>query len=849
MRIPISWLREFVDVPLDATPDDVHTALVKVGLEEEDLHTFELDGPIVVGEVLEFIDEPQSNGKTIRWCQVRVASSDSADAVRGIVCGAHNFVVGDKVVVSLPGAVLPGPTVAEPFVISARKTYGHLSDGMIASARELGLGDEHDGILRLAELDLDAEVGANAVALLGLDDWAVEVNVTPDRGYALSIRGIAREYSHATGAAFRDPARLPLPEGSRSDRLDGGTENPVPVVIADTAPIRNNPGTSIFVTRIVRGVDPARHTPARMIARLKLAGIRSISLIVDITNYVMLELGQPIHGYDLDKLTGAITVRRAKPGERLTTLDDQTRVLDPEDLLIADETGPIGLAGVMGGAATEIGTGTVNVLIEAANFDPISIARTARRHKLPSEASKRFERGVDPAVATPAASRVAQLLVELAGGTADPAIWQVGDVPAIETILLPEGYVNSLVGADYTDAETTGTLSDIGATVEITDGGLLVTPPSWRPDLRDKADLAEEVARVVGYDRIPAVLPTAPPGRGLTRAQRLRRAAAQMLAGNGLTEVMAYPFVSAISNDMFGSRVAGTVPAFAVANPLDGAVPYLRTSLLPGLIETAQRNLSRGLVDLALFEFGTVFLPEKGREYGFGSLPAGNERPTDAMLASLNDNIPTQPLRAAALFLGNVVEKQPGQPAIPAGLADVLTAAHQLAHSLAAELEVRPGSHQALHPGRTAELFVDGESIGIAGELLPALAAEFDLSHRVAVLELDFERLIELAPVDVTPSAIATLPAATQDVSLVVAEDVPAGDVLAAIISGTGQLLEHAQLIDDYRGPGVADGAKSLTFALRFRAADRTLTAAEATEAKMAGVASAAAKFGATLRE
>ena len=312
MRVPISWLREFVDVPLEATPADIHAALVSVGFEEEDVHTFGVTGPVVVGQVLAFTPEPQTNGKTINWCSVDVGEAEP----RGIVCGAHNFVVGDKVVVSLPGAVLPGP-----FPIAARKTYGHVSDGMIASARELGLGDEHDGILRLASLGLDPEVGTDAAALLGVDDWAVEINVTPDRGYAWSIRGVAREYSHATGARFRDPASVVEPVETHTTA--------VPITIDDRAPLRGRPGATVFVTRIVRGVDPTLPTPAWMIARLVLAGIRSISLVVDITNYVMLEIGQPLHGYDLDALSGGIVVRRATSGEQLTTLDGQVRTLDP----------------------------------------------------------------------------------------------------------------------------------------------------------------------------------------------------------------------------------------------------------------------------------------------------------------------------------------------------------------------------------------------------------------------------------------------------------------------------------------------------------------------------------------
>jgi len=832
MRIPLSWLREFVDVPAEATPEEVHAALVSVGLEEEDIHRFEVSGPVVVGEVLEFVEEPQSNGKTIRWCQVRVGPEE----VRGIVCGAHNFFAGDKVVVTLPGAVLPGP-----FPIAARKTYGHVSDGMIASGRELGLSEDHEGILRLATLGLDPEVGTDALSLLGLDDSAVEVNVTPDRGYAFSIRGIAREYAHATGALFRDPAlavELPSPPPAG-----------FPVTIDDKAPIRGRTGCSVFVTRVVRGVNPEWPTPPWMVARLKLAGLRSISLVVDVTNYVMLELGQPIHAYDLDALSGGITVRRARAGETLVTLDEQSRALDPEDLLIADESGPIGLAGVMGGLTTEIGPGTTNVLIEAANFDPVSVARTARRHKLPSEASKRFERGVDPLVAAPAAARVVQLLELLAGGQAVELGSQLAEVVQRPAISVPVGYVSGLVGVEYTEQEVLSSLAEIGAGIERTDGSLLVTPPSWRPDLVDKADLAEEVARIVGYDRIPAILPVAPPGRGLTRGQRLRRAASQMLAANGLTEVMAYPFVSERDNALFGSAQPGDAAQVRLANPLDAQEPFLRRSLLPGLIEVAQRNLSRGLTELAIFELGTVFLPEHGRRYGRDALPAGDVRPAPETLAELDAGIPPQPLHLGALLLGPAIEKQPGQEAVPSGIADAVAVVRQVAAALAVDVAVRQGIHQALHPGRTAELFAGDRPVGFAGELLPALAGEFDLPRRVAAVELDLGALIELAADEVLATAIATLPAATQDLSLVVPAGIPAAEVLAAVVEGAGPLLEDARLVDDYRGEGVPEGAKSLTFALRFRAADRTLTAAEASEAKLAGVALAASRFGATLRE
>ncbi|GAB3617987.1 phenylalanine--tRNA ligase subunit beta [Okibacterium endophyticum] len=841
MRVPLSWLAEYVDLAPGTTPEQVHAALVQVGLEEEGVHTFDLTGPIVVGDVLDFVEEPQKNGKTIRWCQVRVAAdgegaADGGDPVHGIVCGADNFFVGDKVVVALPGAVLPGP-----FPIAARKTYGHASEGMIASARELGLGEDHNGILRLSTLGIDVPAGTDAMALLGLDDAAVEINVTPDRGYAFSIRGVAREYSHATGAAFRDPAAQVQPAPH--------DESSFPVSIDDTAPIRDRIGSAVFATRVVRGVDPSRPTPGWMAARLALAGIRSISLLVDITNYVMLEFGQPIHGYDLDRLTGGITVRRARAGETLTTLDDQTRTLHPEDLLITDGSGPIGLAGVMGGATTEIGPQTRNVLIESANFDPVSIARTARRHKLPSEASKRYERGVDPRIAAAAAARVAHLMADLAGGIADDSGTLIDTSSPREAISLPKDYAQRLVGVDYTDDEVRSALAEIGATVSDGDEEMLVHPPSWRPDITGKPDLAEEIARIIGYNRIPLMLPTAPPGRGLTHSQRLRRLVADTLAAAGSTEVLAYPWASAAHNDVFGRPTPGTAAAIRVANPLDQTTPFLRRSLIPGLMEVAKRNVSRGLTDLSLFEVGLVFLPEEGVSYGQAEMPDGRSMPSAADLENLHKGIPAQPRHIGALILGNSVPKQPGQAPIPTGIADALDVVRQIELAVRTPLEIVQGRHQAMHPGRTAELRLNGTTIGYAGELLPAIAEDADLPRVVGVVELDLDALITASEGVFNASAIRTYPAATQDLSLVVPRDVAAADVGAAVREGAGELLEDIRLIDDYRGQGITPGTKSLTFALRFRAADRTLTAAEASEAKLAGASVAAERFGAAVRE
>ncbi len=848
MRVPLSWLREFVAVPETATPEDVLATLVTVGFEEEDVHGFDLTGPIVVGQVLSFEEEPQKNGKTIRWCQVQVApegetAADGGDAVHGIVCGAGNFFPGDKVVVTLPGAVLPGP-----FPIAARRTYGHVSDGMIASARELGLGDEHDGILRLVELGLDdAPVGSDAIALLGLDEKAIEINVTPDRGYALSVRGIAREYALAAGVDFHDPAD--------KDWAEIGEGEGFSVVVDDQRPIRGNVGVNEFVTRVVRGVDPTRPTPSWMVARLSLAGIRSLGVLIDITNYVMLELGNPIHGYDLDKLSGGITVRRADKGEKLTTLDGTERTLSDEDLLITDESGPIGLAGVMGGGTTEMSDTTRDVLIEAANFDQVSIARSARRHKLPSEASKRFERGVDPAIAFVAARRVADLMVELAGGTLDPLGGQLaGDIVSVG-IDLPDGFVSGLIGVDYSDEEIEKALTAIGAEIAERDDedadfdGLVVIPPTWRPDLTDKWTLAEEVARVYGLDRIPSILPTPPSGRGFTAAQVGRRRVSNTLAAAGFVETPSFPFTSEAANALHGSASGEKIAGIRLANALDGQAPFLRRSLIPGLLAVAHRNQSRGLTDLALFESGSVFLPEADVRYGTDEVPPLGIRPSDEVIAQLNASIPPQPRHVAILLTGQRVAKQPGRAAEAHDLVDALDAVRAVGVAAGVSIDVAQGERAALHPGRTGVLSVAGVEIGYVGELLPAVSADADLPGRVYVAELDLDALLSTAADRTIAASLSSYPAATQDVSLVVPADVTAAAVAAALAEGAGDLLEATRLVDDYRGAGIADDSKSLTFALRFRATDRTLTAAEATEAKLAGVAVATERFGAQIRD
>jgi phenylalanyl-tRNA synthetase beta chain len=821
--------------------------LVKVGFEEEAVHrpTDSLQGPVVVGQVLSIVKEPQTNGKTINWCQVRVVPEGQAQSlagdgidpsgVQGIICGAHNFVEGDKVVVTLPGAVLPGD-----FRISARKTYGHLSAGMIASVRELGIGEDHDGILVLSRIGLDPELGTDAMELLGLYDQAAEINVTPDRGYAFSIRGVAREYAHATGTGFTDPAtKVQAPES-----LTGGYG----VKLNDDAPIYGKPGCDRFVARTVHGVDATRPTPAWMSSRLRLAGIRSISLPVDISNYVMLELGQPLHFYDQDKLSGEIVVRRAVAGEKLRTLDGKERALDPEDLLITDGSGPIGVAGVMGGASTEVSDATSTILVEAAHFEEVSIARSRRRHKLPSEASKRFERGVDWHVAHLAAQRAVDLLVELAGGTAAAEGTDVGTAPDAVTVELPAAFASERIGIDFSAEQIVTSLEDLGAVVVTTADGWTVTAPSWRNDLDTKEDLSEEIARLVGYDKIPASLPVAPPGRGLTRVQQQRRRLIQALADAGLTEVLAYPFVSKAANDTFGGPEEGVArKALKLANPISEEHGYLRTSILPGLIETAKRNHSRGFRDLALFEAGLVFLP--GETLGTASIPPLGAKPGDEVLDALYDGVPDQPLFLAAVLTGHDSPAAAGHAPRAWDWADALDIARLAGDVLGVDLVISQGHHQAFHPGRAAQLALrTGEVVGYAGELHPKLLAAHDMPARSVALEFNAEALFEAAADVIVAKHISTYPVATQDVALVVPREVPAEEVLAALREGAGELLEDVALFDVYAGKGIEEGRKSLAFSLRFRADDRTLTADEASAARESAVAVAHERFGAVQR-
>ena len=820
MRVPLSWLRSCVELPQQEDARRVGERFVRIGLKVEGLDVLgaDLTGPVVVGRVLAY-EELTGFKKSIRWCQVDVGEPEP----RGVVCGAANFAVGDRVVVALPGAVLPGG-----FAIGARKTYGHVSDGMICSARELGVGEDSAGILVLPP---DVPVGTDAVAALRLRDEVLDLEVTPDRGYCLSMRGVAREAALAYDVAYADPAVRPLPEAD-----------------ASSYPVRvDDPATEVFVAMTVTGVDPAAPSPLHVQQRLRLAGMRPISLVVDVTNYVMLELGQPLAAYDRQRLQGPIVARRAHPAETLETLDGAKRELDPEDLVIADDSGPIGIAGVMGGASTEIGPTSRDVVIESARFDPVTFSRTARRHRLHSEAARRFARGVDPALQRIAAQRAVDLLVEHGGGRAEAGVTVVGHPPAPAVIRMPVDLPARVAGYPYTEAEVAHWLDAVGCRVRTAGEELEVEAPSWRPDLTDPYDLVEEVARLHGYDAIPAELPRAPAGRGLTRAQRARRQVGRALAAAGYVEAPSYPFVGTRTWDALGLDADDPRRRTArLANPLSDGEPELRTTLLPGLLATLRRNLSRGAGDLALFETGVVFRPRDAARPA-PHLPV-DRRPTDDELAALDAALPQQPRHVGAVLVGH--RELPGWwgPGRRAGWVDAVDAAREVGRILGLELEMRTAEQAPWHPGRCAAVLLDGRPVGHAGELHPRVLAALDLPPRTAATELDLDALVAAVPDLVPAPHISTFPVATQDVALIVDAGVPAADVQAALVDGAGPLLESIRLFDLYRGPQVGEGRKSLAYALRFRAFDRTLTDEEAGAARDAAVAEAHRRTGAALR-
>ncbi len=842
MKVPVEWLKTLVELPDDVSTAQLADRLTMYDLKLEEIIGGGIAGPLTVGRVLAISPEQQKNGKTINWCRVDVGAQNVESvpdapgddvASRGIVCGAHNFAVGDLVVVALPGTYL----AALDFEIGSRKTYGHVSDGMICSTTELGLPDDASSAAGILVLPAgSAQPGDDAIALLGLGDQTLDLEVNPDRAYALSLRGVARDTALAFDLPFSDPAdAVAVPSG------DGG----YPVRVDDPE------GCPVFSTVVVTGIDPTRPTPDWLARRLTQAGMRSISLTVDISNYVMLELGQPNHCYDRSKVSGDLVVRRAAEGERLTTLDDVERTLTPEDLVIVDDSGVIGLAGVMGGAATEIGPDTTDVIVEAAFWDPTTIFRGERRHKLPSEAAKRYERGVDPALTLAGAARVAELLVELAGGTVAPGASHVGSVPLRDSVTFPVDLPARVSGLDITADFVRDVLERNGCSVESDGTCFTVVPPTWRFDLSDPYDFVEEALRSAGYENVPSVLPTPTGGRGLSRDQELRRRVGHVLAGAGLTEVTTLPFVGPGHFDRLG------LPAdderrrqVLLANPLSTEEPGLTTTLLVGLLRAASLNVGRGHDVVEISEVGRVFLPTEHETdapiYGV------DVRPTPEQLAALDDALPYQPHHVGLVLVGERERSGWDGPGRPAAWSDAVAVLRRVAQVLHVDVSVRAAQVAPYHPGRCAELVVAdgplaGTVVGHAGELHPAVAAEHGLPGRVGIGEIDLDRMLAAAPAIGPKPSFSAFPVAKEDLAFLVAQDVPA-ESLRTVLASASELIESVRLFDVYTGDQVPEGQRSLAFSLRLRAADRTLTDADIKAARDAAVRAAETQHAATLR-
>ena len=815
MRAPLSWIKEFVDIPSKITPLDIAQALIRVGFEVEEVinQGSDLTGPLVIGEVLT-IEEITEFKKPIRYVGVNCGEKET----RFVICGATNFKVGDFVVVALPGAVLPGE-----FKIATRETYGKTSNGMICSARELGLGDDHSGIMVFQKGVVS--VGDDAIEALEIVDVIFDIAVNPDRGYALSIRGLAREVAGALNLKFTDPV----------DRIKSlaftDTGKGVSAKIVDAS------AASVFYLRTLSGFSAKSVTPLWMRLRIEKCGMRSISLAVDITNYVMLELGQPLHAFDKAKISGGLRIARAGSEQKFTTLDGQVRTLSPDDLMVFDDKVPLALAGTMGGLDSEISISTTDIALEAVRFDPVSIAKNSRRHKLSSEASRRLERAVDPALAEIASARAVELMIAH-GGAVHVATTVDGKAVLPDRIALQPSYINSVLGLELSEKEIAQVLQLVGC--EVSDK-FEITPPTWRSDLQAPCDLAEEVARMIGYDKIPSILPPRPKHASFTWQQKRKRSISIYLADKGFAEVQTFPFThpETIKSMGYAGERAST---YKIANPMSEDAPVLRTHLLPGLIEVAARNISRGAKDFAIFEMGAIF--RNSQPLVDAISPQLDKKPSVKELEKLFDSVPDQPIHVGGLLVGKNEEEDWQGKARSYTWSDAIAFAQQILGLCNLEWNVQRSDFAPWHPGRCAELLVDGKPVAHAGELHPRVIAKYGLPERSAAFVVNISALPQSPRV--RPTSVGTMPAALQDVALIVEQSVSASDVEAALRKGAGPLLESITLFDRY--DKIGDGKVSLAFTLVFRAPDRTLTGAEVTQAREAAVVSAEKTTGAVLR-
>jgi phenylalanyl-tRNA synthetase beta chain len=816
MRAPLSWLKEFVDIPASINPEQISDGLIRVGFEVEEIikQGADLTGPLKFAKVLS-IEEITEFKKPIRYVGLDCGEGET----RFVICGATNFAVGDLVVAALPGAVLPGD-----FKIGARETYGKTSNGMICSARELGISDDHAGIMVFAQDEVT--IGADAIEVLQINDVIFDIAVNPDRGYALSIRGVAREVAGSLNLNFTDPV-----DALRTLKFEEKGKGV-------TAKIGEKSSASVFYLRTLSNFDPSAKTPIWMRRRIEKMGMRSISLVVDVTNYVMLELGQPLHAFDKAKIKGGLTIKRAGTTQKFVTLDGVERTLDPNDLMVCDDEQPLALAGTMGGLSSEITETTTDIALEAVHFCEVCIAKNSRRHKLSSEASRRLERSVDPSLAEFASARFVQLL------TAHSSAQHVATVVDGEPIYAPlvtidPAYVSRILGFDVPAKQVAELLRAIGCDVD--EKSFTIDPPSWRADLLTAADFTEEVARMIGFDKIPSVLPPRPLHATLTPTQKRRRAVATMLASRGFAEVQTFPFTNQSTIDSMGF-VGERASTYKVANPMSEEFPLMRVHLVPGLIEVAQRNISRGAKDFAIFEMGSIFRSPQKLVPAIS--PDLSKRPDQQIIDEIFKSVPVQGYHVAGLLVGKIENENWQGKARSYNWQDAIAYAQDVLALCNLEWTVARSDLAPWHPGRCAELIVNGKAVAHAGELHPRIVAAYGLPERSVAFAVALNALPESELV--RPTTVGTMPAAVQDVALIVDSAVSAGDLQAALREGAGDLLESITLFDRY--DKIGDGKVSLAFTLVFRAPDRTLTGEEVSAMREAATAVAAAKFGAIVR-
>ncbi len=793
MKVPLSWLQEFIDLPT-TDPKELSIAFDMVGEKVESFEILEADWTeVVVGRVLEISAHPEAD--RIRVCQV-----DTGEGPTQIICGAWNFSEGAYVAVARPGAVLPGE-----FEIGHKTIRGVDSNGMICSEKELGLGDDHAGIM---VLDGEPGLGTDFADLVELPDVVFDLEITTNRPDAMSLSGLARDLA----AHYRIDYRVP--ERSLSS-VPGAPQ--IKVAIGDPVGCRR------FTAREIRGVKIGR-SPLWVRHRLSKAGIRSISNVVDVTNYVMLELGHPLHAFDADSIKGeGLVVKRALEGETLVTLDGEERELTPDDLIIYDGEGPTSMSGTMGGARSEVSADTVNVLMEAASWDPPTIMYMSRRHGLRSEASTRFERGVDPNLTDEADARASAMVVELAGGEVLEGVIDEIATP-VEPIRVELGIseVGRLLGPGFTREGSGDILTRLGMVVEGFDP-MRVTVPTFRPDVTRPADLIEEIARIHGYDQFAATVPTGPAG-GLTPEQKRLRALHAALVGVGLHQAVTLPFVNV--EDLSRLGWTDTSRLLRVTNPLREEEGILRPTLLPGLLSSARFNRSYGAPAVSLFETARVFVAEPWPE---------------------DPRLPTQIDRLSWVMVGGVGPLILGREAQTADSAVSLSLVrHVMAVLGHADFALEQEDLAGYHPGRSAAVKLGGAVIGHVGELSPSAAREFDLPGRVAIAEIDLRPILATPELGIAVSP-SVFPHADFDLSFLIPIGLEVGNVLEASLEAASGLVESAHVFDEFRGPGVEDGKRAVAIRYRLRAGDHTLTNEEVSPIRAAMI-SAVEALGAQLR-